>query len=280
MRTSRIRLLVAAGVVITVAGCGSSEKSPAKSTGERTSGSASSALASPGDLTKPSLQGTYQAVSGGPKLFIRCFGSGSPAMILLAGTDSAGSVFPDQFVQALAKRQMACTYDRSGRGYSEPPPTDTPRTLDDVADELHGLLAAAKIATPVILVGSSGGGNIAVQYTLRHGDSVAGVALLDVPAPQADLATEMPAGDSPPGPPEYLDWPAAELEQTKLHMPVGTFRLLVVTADGGQSDRADQSYWMGLTPHAEQIVMHGGHDLYQEFPEQVAKEILSRLGAH
>jgi pimeloyl-ACP methyl ester carboxylesterase len=63
-------------------------------------------------------------------------------------------------------------------------------------------------------------------------------------------------------------------------MPVGDFPVLIVTAADAQSSKSDQAYWRDSSPRARQIVRQGGHNLFQEYPEQVAAEILSTLASH
>ena len=197
-------------------------------------------------------------------------------IILEVGTDSSGlNNFPDDFVRPMAEKQMTCVYDRSGTGISDPP-NQKRRSLDDVVSDLSQVLAAAKVPGPYLLVGSSGGANIVVQYALRHQENVAGLVLLDISKPIPDLDKEFP-GKLAWKNPEHIDWVRAERSQSKLKGPIGDFPVLVVTADHGQSDRKDQSFWLRLSPRARQIVMSGGHDIHEDLPAEVAKEVLSVL---
>ena len=59
-----------------------------------------------------------------------------------------------------------CTYDRVGTGTSDPP-SEPGESFYDVPADLHQLAGAAT-ATPYLLVGSSGGGNVAVPYAGRY----------------------------------------------------------------------------------------------------------------
>jgi hypothetical protein len=86
----------------------------------------------------------------GHRMDIDCTGSGSPTIVLDAGLGNDGLIWGG--VQpALAKTTRVCSYDRAGFGWSDalPPPRDANR----IADELHGLLAEARIDGPIVLIG-------------------------------------------------------------------------------------------------------------------------------
>ncbi len=229
-------------------------------------------------VAEPTIDGTFVVGADAHHLVLRCYGRGAPAIVLEAGTGSSGiGVFPSAFVRPLAEQNMTCVYDRVGTGGSDPP-TEPRRTIDDVVNDLHELLAVAAVPGPYLLVGSSGGGLVVVQYATRYDADVAGLVLLDVPSPNPNLNEEFP-GEQGWSAPDHMDWVAAERELSMLQMPVGDFPVLIVTAEHGQSSEADQSYWLDLSPSARQIVMPGGHDLYQEDPDAVAEQVLSALAS-
>lgn len=68
-------------------------------------------------------------------------------------------------------------YDRAGLGWSEASPA--PRTVEQIARELHQLLVAARIPGPYILVGHSLGGLSQIRYAMDYPDSIAGLLLID-----------------------------------------------------------------------------------------------------
>ncbi len=77
-----------------------------------------------------------------------------------------------------ADGSMACAYDRAGLGWSDP--TGHGRYgLDRICAYLRGLLTAARIGLPVVLVGHSVGGVIARRFTARYPEAVAGLLLID-----------------------------------------------------------------------------------------------------
>jgi pimeloyl-ACP methyl ester carboxylesterase len=113
---------------------------------------------------------------GGHRLHIVCAGEGSPTVILDALGDGASPQWG--WVQpAVAKTTHVCAYDRAGRGWSEAGPI--PRDGKTVAQDLHTLLANAKIGGPTVMVGHSYGGLIALIYAGLYTDDVAGMVLID-----------------------------------------------------------------------------------------------------
>jgi len=116
----------------------------------------------------------------GHAMRIDCSGSGSPAIILDAGLGNDGLIWGG--VQpALAKTTRVCSYDRAGFGWSDALPP--PRDADHIATELHGLLAAAHITGPVVLMGHSIAGIYIRDYATRYPENVAGLVFVDASTP-------------------------------------------------------------------------------------------------
>jgi pimeloyl-ACP methyl ester carboxylesterase len=127
--------------------------------------------------SKPPGQ-TYQV--NGHQMRIACTGSGSPTIVLDAGLGNDGLIWGG--VQpALAKTTRVCSYDRAGFGWSDALPP--PRDADHIADELHGLLAAAKIDGPIVLMGHSIAGMYIRDYATRYPAEVAGLIFVDGSTP-------------------------------------------------------------------------------------------------
>lgn len=116
---------------------------------------------------------------GGRRLNLRCSGSGTPTVMLEAGA-TADSMAWYKVQPPLTKSVTVCAYDRAGLGFSDEGPM--PRNLDAEAGDLHALVIAAQIRTPLILVGHSRGSNIARRYADKHVDDLAALVLLDPPA--------------------------------------------------------------------------------------------------
>jgi pimeloyl-ACP methyl ester carboxylesterase len=116
----------------------------------------------------------------GHAMRIECSGSGSPAIILDAGLGNDGLIWGG--VQpALAKTTRVCSYDRAGFGWSDALPP--PRDADHIAAELHGLLAAAHITGPVVLMGHSIAGIYIRAYATQYPENVAGLIFVDGSTP-------------------------------------------------------------------------------------------------
>lgn len=268
-----VRSSMAVALLALCVACGS-DGGDERSTASDPTGSPTGS-STPDVMAEPTVSGTFPVA--GNQLVMRCWGTGSPAYVFEAGTDSSGLlVFPTALLRPLAEKHQTCLYDRVGTGSSSIPTTPR-RTTDEVVGLLHRLLDKAGVEKPVVLVGSSGGGNLAVQYAARFGEEVSGLVLLDVPAPDEDLGKEFPGARAWRNP-EHIDWVDAERRQSRMRMPVGDFPVLVVTATDGQSDEQDQSYWLGLSDRAEQVVMDGGHDIHDDDPEGVAQRIIATFG--
>lgn len=112
----------------------------------------------------------------GLSMHVDCRGSGRPVMILEAGLTTGswswGSVF-----DAVAEHTEVCAYDRPGMGWSEP--INRTAAAGEVADRLHGVIEAAGIEGPYVLLGMSAGGVYVREYYARYPQNVVGMVLVD-----------------------------------------------------------------------------------------------------
>jgi len=234
----------------------------------------------PNPMSRPTVSGAYAVTKEGRKLELRCWGEGSPTIILEAGHPSAGrdqfGTYGRIFTGRLAEQRRTCAYDRAGYGASDPAPME-PRDIDDVTDDLHALLEAAHVEGPYVLVGSSFGGMIVTYYAHRFPDGVRGVILLDVPAPSATmtLADEPQLAWDSPDNPEHTDV-IPEFENRLANERFAfTAPLLVITATRGQSNVADQAFWLDWSSDSRQVELDGEHSVYFDQPVAVADAILA-----
>lgn len=125
--------------------------------------------AKPGDLID---------IGAGRHLDLRCSGEGSATVLLEAGA-LADSMTWARVQPALEKSARACAYDRAGLGFSDGGPL--PRDVDAAVADLHALIGAAHLSTPIVFVGHSLGTNIVRRYADRYQADVAGLVLVDPP---------------------------------------------------------------------------------------------------
>lgn len=112
----------------------------------------------------------------GHQMHIVCTGEGSPTVILEAGAGAFSAIWG--WVQlAVAQQSRVCAYDRAGFGWSEFGPE--PRDAQQIARELHALLADAGVAPPYVMVGHSLGGIYVRVYNAMYPGEVVGMALID-----------------------------------------------------------------------------------------------------
>ena len=120
---------------------------------------------------------------GGHGLYLKCEGTGTPTIVYLHGAiwDRAEVPLPHangEFAQrALADDYRVCVYDRRNVGLSDS--VDAPQLPEDAVGDLHGLLAAADVKPPYVLLGASFGGLLAYLYANEYPDDVVGMLLLD-----------------------------------------------------------------------------------------------------
>jgi pimeloyl-ACP methyl ester carboxylesterase len=116
------------------------------------------------------------AVDGARRINLICQGAGTPTVILDSGA-GGGSMFWRHVQGQIAATTQACTYDRAGYGFSDAAtrPSDAANTVDD----LHRLLHAAGLPTPIVYVGHSIAGLYGVLFAAKYPAAIAGAVLVD-----------------------------------------------------------------------------------------------------
>lgn len=128
---------------------------------------------------KPTQSGLYDV--GGFKLYLECYQSDKPQLILEQGFARYGSdgVWSDNIKQ-LQNDFSVCLYDRAGLGKSEQ--GEVPFTVNDMANRLQRLLHKADIAGPYYFAGGSYASYIITAFNHLYPQEVQGAVLID-PAP-------------------------------------------------------------------------------------------------
>ena len=234
---------------------------------------------------------------GGRSLFVKCVGSSEdgPTILLEAGL-TGDSLTWEKVVPSLPPDVRTCSYDRANLGRSDPAPT--PRTAQDVVDDLDALLDAIDAQPPYVLVGFSFGGILSQLYAAEHPEDVSGLVLVESNHPdevrqfeqhltRAQIAADRDYTQSNP---EGIDI-YTSFDQVREAGSLPQVPLVVVTAtisDGWppgwdaklfnrlraqqQADLADQ------VPGGQQIFAKGsGHDVPADRPDVVVDAINQAL---
>ena len=120
----------------------------------------------------------------GQKLHFETFGVSGPTVVFEAGLGNDSTTWR-LVAGPIATFARVVLYDRAGLGQSLPMMEKSAVTADEVVTNLHGLLTAADIRPPYILVGHSLGGLYVQMFARKYPKEVSGVVLLDSSSPDA-----------------------------------------------------------------------------------------------
>lgn len=144
-------------------------------------------------------------IGGGRRLYLECWGQGSPTVLLEAGSGSRADYWSRDRSDPASSRQMVmpavagftrvCAYDRPGTIFdfvdpeldplgldyhpSRSDPLFEPRGGSEVIADFRALLQAASIPAPYVLVGHSMGGALMRLYASAYPEEVVGMVLVD-----------------------------------------------------------------------------------------------------
>jgi hypothetical protein len=245
---------------------------------------------SPSASVQPSadLFTDFVAVAGGRNVYVQCAGSGSPTIILESGDETDHTQW-GQVAPSLAERTRTCSYDRLGIGASDKPTGC--RQLKNLNGDLEALLRATGEDGPYVLAGTSGGGYLMAGFAYAHPQDVKGMAFVETP--HAIIAKEAPPEllqelkcDSPMNE-ERRDYVTVENEVWANRERIGDIPLVVISNDyradyeneEQRTNVEDQKGWFKLSPQARQVVVTSGHNVPENEPALVIKEILQVLDA-
>jgi pimeloyl-ACP methyl ester carboxylesterase len=278
---------------LSVAACGGTTDDSSADDAPSSPGTSSSAASSPTQPESADDEPTPDGLVdvGGRSIFLECQGTGSPTVVLEAGLTGDSRTW-EQVAPAIAGETRVCAYDRANIGQSDAAPT--PRSAQDMVDDLDAALAAAGERSPFVLVGFSFGGLVSQLYTSSHPGDVAGLVLVESSHPdevevfQSHLTPAQVAEDRAAiqDNPEGVDI-LASFAQAQASADLPPVPLVVVTAarsDGWPPDwdaelfdrlRAHQQRQLaGLVPAGVQVIAdHSGHDVPHEQPDVVIDAI-------
>ena len=221
---------------------------------------------------------------GDRSLALECTGSGGPTVVLDHGQDGSG-VDLIGLQHELARDTLVCRYDRAGLGQSDPVPF--PRTAADAVADLHGLLSAAAVPGPYVLVGQSVGGVFVQLFARTYPEEVAGVVAMNAVPPAGPwldralaLMTEQERAEEEAyyrgeGEGEQFDWYASFTELDAAPAPPDVpFLVLISTIAQCESpdDVCGRTYGVYETvmreladswPQGRFVQIETGHEIFQ-----------------
>jgi pimeloyl-ACP methyl ester carboxylesterase len=190
---------------------------------------------------------------GGYRLEARVKGKGNPAVVFETGF-TGGIPLYWRLQDSIAEHTRTLVYERAGLGRSDPGPQ--PRTAEQMARDLHSLLAALDIRPPVVLVGHSAGGLFMRVFAHESPADVAAMVFID-PATEASyermrqsspkdwqtMETKLPAG-------LRRQWVALpeSFNEARSAWPLPPIRYVMITAmkplgEWGLKSREDMEAW-------------------------------------
>ncbi len=127
-------------------------------------------------MTNETKEVTMEVPANGTTLYAEQMGQGTP-LVFVHGMCGDARVWADQ-VGRLRDRYQCTSYDR--RGHTRSPRTDAVESVQLHADDLAGLIQSLDLA-PCVVVGSSGGARITVDFIRRYPALVLGAVMSEPP---------------------------------------------------------------------------------------------------
>ena len=228
---------------------------------------------------------------GGRKIEIMRVGQGTQTVVFDAGLGFGLDTWSG-ILTKVGEFATAISYSRAGMQKSDPAPT--PRTLDNIVEDLRITLKNAGLQPPYILVGHSIGGMYMRYYATKFPGEVAGLVLVDGSHERQRLEFAKASGVTPPVPApdpkvpstlEVAGWssimdagsfgPEAKLPD----VPMAILTSLRVASQNDNPDRREvwrslHSELFGPATYAMHIVTsRSGHFIHRDEPQLVVNAI-------
>jgi len=230
----------------------------------------------------PVIEGLFDV--GGHRLYLRCTGQGTPAVVMDHSLGDGGDSTTWSAVEpSIAHHTRVCVYDRAGVGRSDPGPF--PRTSQLMVDDLTTLLRVADIPGPYVVVAHSFAG-LNVQLLARQdgGHNVVGVVLIDTLPPELiaifdELGIPIPPPEDRVENPEGIDirLSAAQVLAAPPFPPIPLLVLRIIQEDPFFEDlwQELQLAQSQLSPTGRLIVArNSGHFIQIDQPKLVVRAIV------
>lgn len=203
------------------------------------------------------------------RLFVHCTGSGPT---VLADSQLGTPYESWNAVRRSVHGLRFCAFDRAGVGRSDLRSCRC-GTIEQNVRDIHALVSAAHLKTPLVLAGASTGGLDALLYARRYRDDLSGLVLVDSPS------------ESAPPPPAPLDDGATQLDfrtgvrALRSSPGLGDLPLVVLShGKGAFSTAAAERSWQRMQRQLARdssdalpiVALHSGHLIQVDQPELVA----------
>ena len=200
------------------------------------------------EAMESTLRSGYAAINGA-RLYYELAGSGAPLVMIHAGI--ADCRMWDGEYETFAASHQVLRFDM--RGYGRSLPVDGEFNLQD---DLEALLSTLSIASPVILMGCSMGGGLAIDYALSHPEAVAALILV---------------GSDPAGLELEADWPDELIAQSEAAFKAG---------DVDRVAELDMQIWFDGSGRSRQDVDQRARRRAYEMAKLVTEHELKGIGTH
>ena len=264
-------------------------------------------------------------VGDGRALYVDCRGTGSPAVFIIPGKGSHAELWtvvipdddptrsspydlvehadlrpsPTATQPIVAKTTRVCAYDRPNTrpdGTDRSTPFPQPHSIQQDVDDVVKLIAAARLPTPLVVVGHSYGGLIADLLARSHPELVSGLVFVDPTSeflprlgrPEQDAELNRAAGAPLPEPGGEGFLAVDAYARIKVAPPLPKVPAVVLSSDKlpPPADLRPDDYTkfqihqsnslLAETLATENVIVPGsGHDIMLYAPQVVADKIVA-----